>query len=123
MDGGDGGRAQPFSMRVLSHSTCESLMGGLEGVTGLMRLTEEHSLVGWLVASDRAHRGPRTINLRSQPKPTHRMEVHVGPVPNTNTHCNTSAGQGALILYKLYKGAGVRLADICVYNWNISGIK
>lgn len=44
---------------VLSHSTCESLMGGSEGVTALMRLAEEHSLVGWLVAPDRAHRGPQ----------------------------------------------------------------
>lgn len=24
-----------------------------------MRLAEEHSLVGWLVAPDRAHRGPQ----------------------------------------------------------------
>lgn len=48
-----------FQLRVLSHSTCDSLMGGLEGVTGLMGLAEEHSLVGWLVASDRAHRGPQ----------------------------------------------------------------
>lgn len=48
-----------LQLRVLSHSTCDSLMGGLEGVTGLMRLAEEHSLVGWLVAPDRAHRGPQ----------------------------------------------------------------
>lgn len=48
-----------LQLRVLSHSTCESLMGGSDGVTGLMRLAEEHSLVGWLVAPDRAHRGPQ----------------------------------------------------------------
>lgn len=47
-----------LQLRVLSHSTCESPMGGFEGVAGLMRLAEEHSLVGWLVAPDRAHRGP-----------------------------------------------------------------
>ena len=47
-------------LRVLSPSTCDSLRQGLEGVTGLMRLAEEHSLVGWLVAPDRVHRGPQS---------------------------------------------------------------
>ena len=97
---GVGGNLQ---LRVLSHSTCDSLMGGLDGVTGLMGLAEEHSLVGWLVASDRAHGAPRAIKLRRQAEPAHRMEVHTGPAPNTNTRGNTSAGQRTLKLYKLYK--------------------
>lgn len=97
----------------------------MEGVTGLMMLAEEHSLVGWLVAPDRAHRGPqglavprsapRPINSRSQAEPTHGMEVHGGPAPNTNTRGNTSAGQRTLKLYKLYKGAAIWLAGfVCI---------
>lgn len=64
-----------LQLRVLSHSTCESLMEGcLEegcvcvcvwggGLIGLMRLAEEHSLVGWLVTPDRAHRNQQHRDL------------------------------------------------------------
>lgn len=78
-----------------SHSTCESLTGGLKGVTGLMRLAEEQLLVGRLVAPDRAPQGPTGPHgplTCSQREPTHRMEVHTGPTPNTNTGSLSSAG-------------------------------
>lgn len=75
-----------LQLRVLSHSTCESLMGGLEGgVTGLMRLAEEHSLVGWLVAHDRSHRGPQGLAAPHGP-------LTCGANPSQHTGWRSSLG-------------------------------
>lgn len=116
IDGGDGGRVQPSAAMGAESQHMWVTHGGLEEVTGLMELAEEHSRFGWLLAPYRAHRAPQSINLHSQCEPTNRMKVHTGPTPNTNTGGNTSASQRTLKLYKLYKGEAMWLAGMCVYN-------
>lgn len=77
-------------------------------MTGLMRLAEEHSLVGWLVAPDRAHRGPQgpavphgPLTCGANPSQHSGWRSTLGPLP-TQTLVVTPAQAKELSNYTSY---------------------